>query len=258
MARDAALLAFVLFDVVYLVMWSPGLAFAYDAQAYWGLDLAHLYDIGARSLTGEEDAYRYSPAFAQAVLPLSLLSWPAFVALWTAFIGAVTVIMGGRRWWIVALLPVTLLELWAGNVHLLMAAVVVFGFRYPGLWAFMAFTKVTPFVGVLWFAFRGEWRKLGIALGVTALLTAISFVLAPGLWAEWIALLVKGSQWPSDTAIGPLWLRLGIALPLLAYAARTDRKWLLPVVVTLALPNIWLHSLAILAAWVPLSRRRLP
>ena len=41
-----------------------------------------------------------------------------------------------------------------------------------------------------------------------------------------------------------------------AVAGLTGRAWLLPIAVTLALPVLWLNSLAILAACVPLSRVR--
>ena len=35
-------------------------------------------------------------------------------------------------------------------------------------WAFVLLTKVTPGIGLLWFAIRRRWRDLAIALGVTA------------------------------------------------------------------------------------------
>jgi hypothetical protein len=37
-------------------------------------------------------------------------------------------------------------------------------------------------------------------------------------------------------------------------AARTDRAWLLPVAVVLALPVVWLNGLAVLVACWPLRR----
>ena len=45
-----------------------------------------------------------------------------------------------------------------GNIHLLLGAVIVAGFRWPWLWALPLLTKVTPGVGLLWFALRREWR----------------------------------------------------------------------------------------------------
>ena len=58
------------------------------------------------------------------------------------------------------------------------------GFRWPGAWAVVFLTKITPGIGVLWFAFRREWRSFAIALGVTAAVTAVSFALNPQWWAE--------------------------------------------------------------------------
>ena len=42
--------------------------------------------------------------------------------------------------------------------------------RHPAAWAFPLLTKVTTGVGVLWFAFRRDWRSLGIAIGATAVI----------------------------------------------------------------------------------------
>ncbi len=70
--------------------------------------------------------------------------------------------------------PPVALELYHGNVHLLMAAAIVLGFRYPVGWSFLLLTKVTPGVGLIWFAVRREWRPLLIALGFTGALVAVS------------------------------------------------------------------------------------
>jgi hypothetical protein len=54
----------------------------------------------------------------------------------------------------------------------------------------------------------------------------------------------------------PLLPRLVGAGALLVIAAPTDRRWLVPFAVVLALPVIWLNSLAVLAAVVPLWQAR--
>ena len=51
-------------------------------------------------------------------------------------------------------------------------------------------------------------------------------------------------------------LRLPVALVLVAWGARTDRRWTVPVAALLALPVIWLTSLSMLAALVPLGIKR--
>jgi hypothetical protein len=50
--------------------------------------------------------------------------------------------------------------------------------------------------------------------------------------------------------------RLILAIAIVAAAAWTNRRWLLPVAVVLALPVVWLNSLAVLAAAVPLWQDR--
>ena len=85
------------------------------------------------------------------------------------------------------------------------------GFRYPWTWAFVLLTKVTPGLGLVWFAVRREWRALAIALGVTAAIVAVSLVLDRQLWSEWISFL---SATPEGGSVAqfqipvPLWLRL--------------------------------------------------
>ena len=71
------------------------------------------------------------------------------------------------------------MELAGGNIHLLLAAAIVLGFRWPWTWSLVLLTKITPGIGLLWFVVRREWRNLTIALGGTAAIVAVSFVL-PG------------------------------------------------------------------------------
>ena len=248
--RDGTVLAMLLFAGAYALT-APGLAFFYDARSWWGIDPASMYAQAMEGLTGV-GAFRYSPAIGLAMVPFGWLPWSVFITGWTVMLAGVTVAMRPGRWWALLLYPFTILELTAGNVHLLMAAAVVFGFRWPALWAFMALTKVTPFVGVLWFAFRGEWRAFAIALGATAGIVAVGWAIAPDLWAEWIRSLAVSAGRESLSYLGPLWLRLPLAVAVTWYAARTDRRWLLPVAVTFALPNIWLHGFAVTAAAVAL------
>ena len=96
-----------------------------------------------------------------------------------------TVVWLGGRWalaWLV-FLPV-LIELYHGNIHLLLAAAIVLGFRHPWTWSFVLLTKVTPGVGLAWFAVRREWRALAIALGVTGAIVAVSWLTDPTSWSD--------------------------------------------------------------------------
>jgi hypothetical protein len=123
-------------------------------------------------------------------------------------------------------------------------------------------TKITPGIGLIWFVVRREWRSLGVAVAATAALVAISWLTAPALWTEWIATLAGNRAVATSNSIAvPLLVRLPVAMALVAWGAWTDRRWTVPVAATLALPVLWIHGLAMLAAVVPLAvvaRRRSP
>jgi hypothetical protein len=219
----------------------PGL----DARAYWGVDLAHPY---VNSGVGDVSTYLYSPVFAQVLAPLSNLPFPVFDALWTALL-IVTFVWLVRPWPLAAvmlILPV-IYELCVGNVHFLIAAAIVLGFRAPGAWAFPVLTKITPAAGLTWFAVRREWRSLAVAGGVTAAVVGVSFALGPSAWWDWIAFLLA-SPGRSELLIP----RIVIAVLLVALGAATGRRWLVPVAVWMSLPVVWINSWVILLAAIRL------
>src|SRR5688500_5775046 len=155
---------------VFLVVLPLGLSLGYDAYSYWSIDLEDLYGrtIGSNLGLG---AFRYAPPIAMLFAPLGLLPWWLFVWLWLAGMLATTFWLGGRWALVLLALPPVALELYHGNVHLLMAAGVALGFRHPWTWSFVILSKVTPGVGLLWFAVRREWRSLAVAAGATAALS---------------------------------------------------------------------------------------
>ena len=230
--------------------------FARDAHAYWAVDLSNPY---AKAL-GTPDAYLYSPAFAQLVAPLGILPFSVFYALVTAanLAGLVYLLGPVRALLAVALVSPVAIDLWYGNIHLLMAVAIAVGFRYPGAWALLLLTKVTLGIGLLWFAARREWRPLAAAVGVTAAIATLSFLLAPGLWVSWIQSLLRSSGRPGHYGIFydvPLWLRLSAAAALVTWGALTGRRWAVPVGSTLALPVLWFNGLAMLVAVMPFIDR---
>jgi hypothetical protein len=230
--------------------------FGFDAYAYWAIDLNDLY---GRSIANTSDlgAFRYTPAVGQLFAPFHLLPWELFLAIWTAALVAALIWLVGRSWLILLAFPPVPLELYHGNVHLLMAVAIVVGFRYPIAWAFIVLTKVSPGVGALWFAFRGEWRKFAIAVGGTVAIAAISFLIAPNLWREYTSTMVDNLAYdpghPYPVPI-PIPIRMVISAAVVWWGARTDRRWVVPIAVTLSLPIIWFHGLAILVACIPLWR----
>ena len=258
--RDGFLILAAVFVALRLFAIKPW-ADSVDAYAYWTTRDGVFYDTAT---TGRIGAYLYSPAFAQLLTPLVWLPLAAFTAIWTA-LNSATLWFLLRRWALPSLLflPIAL-EIISGNVHLLYAAAIVIGFRWPATWALMFLTKVTPGIGVLWFLVRREWWSLTIALGSTTAIAVVSYLLDPGQWARWIELLrsdasVAGNAtfttvgWYLPIALAP---RLVVAAALIAYAAWTDRRWLVPIGVVLAMPVVWLNSLAVLAAVPALAFNR--
>ncbi|HEY5629388.1 MAG TPA: glycosyltransferase family 87 protein [Candidatus Limnocylindrales bacterium] len=234
--------------------WNGQPVTAQDARSYYGFDYADLY--AGRTDWNAIGAYPYSPAFAQLLYPLNLLPWPVFVAAWTAILIAAVWFLTGPDYLLLGLL-VGGMEIAGGNVSLLLALAIVQGFRHPWTWAFLLLTKITPGVGLLWFALRREWRSLAIALAATACVVAVSFLLMPQAWLDWIDLLRgntgKGGTWAAIPI--PLLVRGPIGVALIAWGALRNQRWTVPVGAMLALPALWYGSLSMLLAVLPLTTR---
>lgn len=225
----------------------------FDAYTTWSIDLQHLYE----GIYLDLGAFRYSPVYAQVFAWVHVLPWEAFLAVWLGILVAILV-----RWcrsWTLAILaaaPVTL-ELYHGNIHVFMAAAMLVGVRYPVAWAFPLLAKVTPGLAVAWFAGRGEWRKLAVAIGFTGALCAVSFVLAPDLWRQFYDVNVSGAQWRPETPFPvdiPWHVRAAVALPVALVGGRKDWRWTIPVAGFLSLPIIWWHGFSMLVAVIPALR----
>lgn len=232
-----------------------GLGPAQDARCYW---IASLVDPYANPVQWTKNAYIYSPAFLQLLAPLKALPWPVFLAAWTALPIGVAAWLAGRRWLIAPALVFSVAEIWGGNIHLLLGAAIVLGFRWPAAWSFVLLTKVSPGIGLLWFAVRREWRSLTIAAIATAVVAGASFVLAPAFWAQWFVALDLNARTAStaDWVLPlPLPVRLPLAAALVIWGARTDRPWTVPVACMLALPVVRFGGFSMLLAAVPLLAR---
>jgi hypothetical protein len=227
-----------------------------DARAYWLTGSIPWYSVGYAEL----GAYTYSPAFAEALSPFVQLPWPAFAAIWASLLLVSLFVLGGRWTWALLFMPPVAFELYAGNVHLLLAGAIVIGFRHPAAWSFVLLTKVTPGIGLVWFALRREWRALLIAVGATAAIVAVSYALDPGAWLRWVEYLgsATGVSVTYPHLAIPLVVRLPISALVVAWGALTDRRWTVPVAAMLALPVIWPGSLAMLVGLIPLQRRATP
>ncbi len=251
--RDGLVVAGLIFCAYIFLVAAPVVrTFGYDAYAYWAVDLERLY----RVPLGHPGFFPYSPFLAQVASVFDGLSLPHFLWLWTAFLLANVVFLGRGRTLAYLAFPPVAFELYHGNIHLPMAVATVLGFRYPAAWAFILLAKVTPGIGLLWFAVRREWRSLSIAVAATAILVGASFLLAPHLWNEWLTVLATNRQGTCGSmscfAI-PLWVRLPAAALVVAWGARTDRRWSVPVGATLALPILWVAGFSMLIAAATLA-----
>ncbi len=217
-----------------------------DARCYFFIDPARPY-----WTTGYQ--FIYSPAAAQAMIPFQLLSFDQFVALLRGLEVLALFALTGPLLPLVVFWSPLASEINAANVNLLIVAVAVWGLRWPALWSFVLLTKVTPGVGLLWFAVRREWRNLGIAIGVTAAIATASFVVAPGTWFDWVAFLQTLT--PSDGV--PLWARLIGAAALVTWGALTDRPWTVVLAVTIATPRLYLQTPAMLVGLLYYVRPKL-
>lgn len=240
---------FVLVRLLNLYPWNDRI---FDLWAYWSTRFDLDY---TNARPGESGAYLYSPAFAQLIAPLTALPLPLFMAVWTVMLAAVFYWLTGWRAFFIGLLAPVVMSIAIGQLDVLVAAAIVVGFRWPAVWALAFITKVTPGIGVLWYAARGEWRSLGIALGATAAVAGASMAVDPRAWLGWIEMLLRFETPTAANGVFlpvPLWARLPLVALLIVWGARTDRSWTLPVAITLALPTVWLNTPTILVAILPL------
>lgn len=248
--RDAAVVAGLVF-AGYLFVVSAGQkgSLAFDVVAYWGVDLARPYG----GTVGDLGFFAYAPPVALLLAPFTALPWPLFVGLWYVVLaGALVWLARGRLVDLATLLafPFVAIDLYHGNIHLLLAAAIALGMRHPAAWAFVLLTKVTPGIGLLWFVVRREWRSLAVALGATGAIVAMTALILPAQWLAWLQMLTASAgtppPWPALPI--PLWLRLPVAASIVVWGARTDRVWTVPLAAALSLPALWPGGLAVLAA----------
>jgi hypothetical protein len=234
-----------------------GTRWGVDSHAYWAAWQGAMYDRSPDTL----DAYLYSPAFAEAVWPLTRLPWPVFGWLWAlAVVTALVVLLKPLGWpWVFALLLCCTPEIVSGNVFWLLALVAAYGLRWPALWAFALLTKLTPGIGLLWFAVRREWRPLLVAAAATALVAAVSVALDAGLWRDWFSMLQANASRTSGSVgsdlMPPLLYRLPVGLALVVWGGLTDRRWTIPAAMVLVTPVASIATFTMLAALPRLQSR---
>jgi hypothetical protein len=233
-----------------------------DMNAYWDAALrlrdgAPLFPTGIDIEASE--VFRYSPWFAWLWVPLTYFPRVAInvgwsVVLLAASVAAIWPLVERRAWLAVAFfLPVLIGISAGGNAHALVIAALVLGVerRSGPVWiAAAASLKLFPFLFVLTYLGRREWRRAAATAALTALLAA-PFLLydlsgyvtdAGGAALLW--------RWPPIYAAAVL----AIVAASLIYA-RTRYGWLASATaVALALPRFFLYDVTYLMVGVPAER----
>ena len=247
----------ILFAAYYWLYLTQNVGLPVDVRWYWEANPNNLYP---NPELLQRNGYNYSPAFELIVGWGRLLDFETFVAIWRAILLIVFVWLAGPLAIFAMFTPPVASEINAGNIQILMAAAIVLGFRggprsfWPATWAFVLLTKVTPGVGLLWFVLRRRWRALAIALGVTAVIAAITFVIWPQRWFDWFTLLSQGSPPPVPPYNLPLLPRLAVAVAVIAIGAWRGWRWPVVVGATLALPAFYTLSPSMLVGVLPFAR----
>ncbi len=236
-----------------------------DEHAYWlaGQRLLHgqpLYDptMGANT----PFAYWYPPVVAQVMAPLSAIVPSDLFSLgWTVLLfGCLWWLAGGRplvAFAMLAFLPVATELGWFRNVHLVLAVLIVLGFRrWPAAFAVGAAIKLAPGLGILWLAARGRWRDAAVAVAIGLAILLVSVAISPSAWAQFIDVL--RARGPGDVAALipiPFGFRAILAAVIVVAAGRMQNRWSEPLAalgIVVALPTLWFTALSTLAALVPL------
>jgi hypothetical protein len=240
---------------------------AWDSHAYWvALGSAHPY---AGVGVGEIGSYLYPPPFLQVLRPLGLLPWPVFAFGWFLLVTAACISLLRRvperlAWMMPLLVYIGGADVWAGNINILLAYLIVAALERPvfwtALWSVPLLTKMTPAVGVLWHLFRREWRTVVFVAVTTAGLAALSLAFGRDLWREWAERVLFGQPLGGfDQSLPiPLLVRIPTAVALVWWGARTGRPSLVPLACMLALPVIWFNGFALILGSAVLYETRVP
>jgi hypothetical protein len=218
----------------------------FDAHAYWLAGQGPLlYDKPAGAL----DAYLYSPAFATAIRPLAMLDWPFFLAAWVCLESAVLVwlLKPLQLKWAIPLFLLSVPELVNGNIFILLAASAVIGTKMPAAWAFPVLTKITSGVGLICFAVRGEWRRLGQGISACLVIAGVSYLFNPSEWQAWLTFLIEHRDATQDGGLSFL-LRCVLGAGVAAVGARKGWPWLIAPAMVLVSPVFTLPTLTLLTA----------
>ena len=221
----------------------------FDAHLYWSSGPDHMYP----TEWGIAGGYVYAPPLATLIGVLRPIGWPLFIVGWTT-------LSWFALWYCVrAWVPVVVVAsfalvpfiggnvvgyLFMGNVQLIMAAAIVASVRgWPGWSAIPVLTKLVG-ITLVWYVARREWRNLGIAIGATAVVVLVTFILNPTAWFDFLTFVTRNRIDQSPVPLVPVALpiRLAFSILLVTWGGRTDRAWTVPVAAGLAIPALYVWS----------------
>jgi hypothetical protein len=230
-----------------------------DVLAYWdaGRHALHGHALYGNGGVGGAGAYLYPPPLAQLLALPALAPFPVFAWTWRALqLLCLRSVVGSWRATGIALavFPLLIEEIDAGNVHLMMAAVLAALLRgnARGVLPAGALTKFAP-LAALPLALRVDARAVVRSGIVIAAICIASAAADHGAWLDWLRLLSHpdssqgAHHWGALPSV-PLGVRLALAAAL-GIAALRWRRFVVPAVV-LAYPVVWYTSLSTLVALV--------
>ena len=225
---------------------------AQDIDNYWGAAMRLRANGPLYIDVGDPNAwYSYAPWFAWLWVPLTYLPLQFVTIAWMVLcLLAWSYMVWHLRTEVPLLLlvgPLTLYGAWVGNVQPLMIAALL-RWRAPVTVGVLASIKVSPILLALVWLGRREWRKVGVALSVAAILVLPVFLY--DLRSYPLSLSEPMSPWYVTPA-------LGLALTVLASVAalvlaRSRFAWLSAANAVLAArPSLLLYDVGWLLVAIP-------
>jgi hypothetical protein len=231
--------------------------FGSDVAAYWGADvrIRAAETIFVAGVAYASDLYRYAPWFAYAWVPLTFLPRDLVTFAWVGLMLVAALastlpllrhgFSGAAAFALFA--PLQVQGAVFGNVQPLLVLMLLWGLerRSGPLWiAVGASMKAVPLLLAIVYAGRGEWRRAGIALVLTAVLVA------PALLFDLSGYSTQpGPGNMSLISIGSvLYLAVAVAMAVLAFlGVRSRYPWLLGALAMIAaLPRFLTYEISFL------------
>jgi hypothetical protein len=254
-----------------------------DEFAYWlaGRRLLlgeSLYDPAAQP--GTPYAYFYPPPLAQVLAPFTtIVPDGVYVAAWTVLLLICLWWIAGRRLLValalIAFIPVAV-ELWYRNIHLVLVVLIVLGLRASPVWlAIGTAIKGGPALALLYFVAARRYRD-ALVMGLAGLaMLIVSVAVSPDAWRRFIEVVAADAAGVGASIVPvPFAVRLVVAIAVallagvIAGRARPSppgrprepmrdirvAEAMLVVAFVLANPTLWVTSLSMLIAVLPLWR----